>query len=149
MSKSLNLVFVSLGITLASIVLLPNLAFARHHGPGGTYKRSCTNIYTDGNGSLQAMCKNSHGNWQPASLENASSCASAENIDGHLQCRRHRDIPVGSYLQSCTNRRVDGDTLYATCKDQNRHWQTTSLNNFRQCPQGSISNLNGHLTCPF
>ncbi len=147
MSKSLNLVLGSLGITLASIVLLPNLAFAGI--PSGSYRRSCANYYIDSNGSLQAMCKDRGGNWQPTSLDNASSCRIAENINGQLQCRILRGIPRGSYLNSCANARINGNTLSADCKDQNGNWQSTSLDNFNQCPRGSISNLNGNLTCPF
>ena len=57
------------------------------------------------------------------------------------------DIPPGSYRDSCRNSRVDGQTLFGTCRTISGSWVTTQLDNYVAC-QGDISNIDGTLTCP-
>ena len=53
--------------------------------------------------------------------------------------------PQGSYLDSCTNIRMNGDRLFADCRRMDGSWQRTVLDVDR-CV-GDIGNSNGHLNC--
>ena len=60
--------------------------------------------------------------------------------------RDHRyRLPRGTYVQTCQNIQVNGDTLRASCQKRNGGWRNTSLGNFRQCRD--IENNNGKLRC--
>jgi hypothetical protein len=54
--------------------------------------------------------------------------------------------PPGSYLRTCRDIRVYGDTLTATCRTRDRQWQRTRLGRFRHCV-GDIGNNDGQLIC--
>ncbi|MBV8889560.1 MAG: hypothetical protein JO305_07815 [Alphaproteobacteria bacterium] len=54
--------------------------------------------------------------------------------------------PPGSYLRSCTNVRVEGRTLKATCRRIDGREQVSELRDVDRCV-GDISNENGILTC--
>src|SRR5665811_217429 len=53
-----------------------------------------------------------------------------------------RWAPSGSYEDSCTNVRFDGDTLTASCRRHNGTWKNTWLPNADNC-DGNIVNDNG------
>ena len=53
----------------------------------------------------------------------------------------------GSYLQTCTDVRVQGDALVATCRTADRREQRSSLAGFKRCI-GDIGNNNGVLRTP-
>jgi hypothetical protein len=57
----------------------------------------------------------------------------------------HNRFPRGTYVQTCQNIQVNGDTLRASCQKRNGGWRNTSLGNFRQCRD--IENNNGKLRC--
>jgi CVNH domain len=57
-------------------------------------------------------------------------------------------MPNGSYSQTCRNVYENGNTLYATCKTIDQHWQRTSLRGFDRCVS-EITNQNGSLKCAF
>ena len=60
--------------------------------------------------------------------------------------RDHRyRFPRGTYVQTCQNIQVNGDTLQASCQKRNGGWRNTSLRGFRQCRD--IENNNGKLRC--
>jgi hypothetical protein len=54
--------------------------------------------------------------------------------------------PGGSYLESCGDVQVFGDSLAAHCRRVDGGWQRTVLRGLGSCA-GDISNQNGHLTC--
>jgi hypothetical protein len=54
--------------------------------------------------------------------------------------------PPGSYLRSCRDIRVRGDSLIAICRTRDRQWARTRLDRFRRCI-GDIGNNDGQLIC--
>jgi hypothetical protein len=54
--------------------------------------------------------------------------------------------PNGSYLQTCQNVQMAGNTLRASCQKRNGKSKNTSLSNPNQC-NGDIQNDNGKLRC--
>lgn len=54
--------------------------------------------------------------------------------------------PRGSYLASCRNINVAGDTLNALCQNAGGGWMSTSID-LDRCYGRDISNRNGRLTC--
>ena len=57
-------------------------------------------------------------------------------------------LPSGSYLRSCGQIQIAGDTLYANCRTAYGGWQYTSLPSVSQCV-GDIGNNNGNLQCNY
>ena len=57
-------------------------------------------------------------------------------------------VPQGTYLQSCENVRVRGDTLVATCRTGNGREQRTALRAVDRCV-GDIGNNHGMLQCAY
>src|SRR5262249_27502157 len=57
-------------------------------------------------------------------------------------------VPQGSYLRSCTDVGMRGDTLFARCRRTDGRDQQASLAGVNRC-SGDISNTNGALTCNF
>lgn len=56
-------------------------------------------------------------------------------------------LPGGTYQQSCTNARMNGSVLSASCTAVNGNWINSSLD-VRRCSQGNdIYNRNGYLGC--
>ena len=56
--------------------------------------------------------------------------------------------PAGSYQQTCRNVRMDGDTLYGSCRDIHGKYQDSSLTQVSGCV-GGIFNENGALHCSY
>ena len=54
--------------------------------------------------------------------------------------------PPGTYADSCKQQVVHGTVLTALCQKENGRWQTTTLQDFRQCV-GDIWNVDGYLNC--
>ena len=72
-------------------------------------------------------------------------------VVGHLfwmQPAQAQGSPQGSYLQTCTDVRVQGDALVATCRTAGQREQRSSLAGFKRCI-GDIGNNNGVLECNF
>ena len=57
-------------------------------------------------------------------------------------------VPPGSYLRSCGEAYLRGDTLIATCRRVDGYAQQSSLPAVRSCV-GDIGNANGNLTCNY
>ena len=57
-----------------------------------------------------------------------------------------RGTPPGSYLNSCTDVRMEGGSLVATCRRANGGERRTTLSDARSCV-GGIDNVNGELRC--
>lgn len=71
-------------------------------------------------------------------------CAGYRNRDWYR--RQNYDGPSGSYENTCTNIRMDGYTLKASCQRNNGSWRWTELDNAYDC-DGHIANFNGRLVC--
>ncbi|MBV8689673.1 MAG: CVNH domain-containing protein [Candidatus Eremiobacteraeota bacterium] len=137
--------------------------------PGGSYQQSCSNIRVRGN-RLTASCTDSSGNSVRTSL-NINRCNGSDiaNVNGQLTCQtngnyygnqyygnryRYRNSygygygtpPSGSYQQSCSNARLRGNTLTATCVDS-YGTQVRSSINVSRCTNRDIANVNGRLSC--
>lgn len=56
------------------------------------------------------------------------------------------DQPPGSYLATCRNVKMRGDSLYARCQNTSGGWNSSSLADVYRCT-GDIANVNGSLTC--
>src|SRR4051794_14961310 len=54
--------------------------------------------------------------------------------------------PQGTYLRSCTNASVQGDSLTALCRRSDGREDRTTLSGYRRCV-GDIGNINGALQC--
>ena len=59
-----------------------------------------------------------------------------------------QDVPRGTYLRSCGEVYLRGDTLVATCRDMDGSAHRSSLPAVRGCV-GDIGNINGRLTCNY
>jgi hypothetical protein len=57
-------------------------------------------------------------------------------------------LPQGSYLQSCGNVGIQGDTLVAVCLTADGRERRTSLPSVSRCT-GEIANNNGQLQCAY
>src|SRR4029077_15005953 len=55
-------------------------------------------------------------------------------------------VPQGTYLNSCSNTAIQGDSLVATCRRTDGREQTSRLGGVRNCI-GDIGNSNGILQC--
>lgn len=122
----------------------PN-ASAQAAPPPGPYNESCQNIQMKG-ATLHAKCQTADGKWADTKLENAGKCADGViNLNGILSCQAGL-LPPGSYVQTCTNVRLDGTTLRASCKNSKDQSVAAELKNANQC-RGDITNQNGALKC--
>lgn len=122
--------------------------------PPGSYRDSCRDIVVR-RGMLEATCGGDNGGRRTAIPLSSCRSGSFENINGNLQCMggggrdyggSNRDLPPGSYLQSCSEIGIRGGVLEATCGggDNRRIRSSISL---RSCRSGSFSNINGYLQC--
>jgi hypothetical protein len=125
--------------------------------PVGSYRSSCRNIRID-RSTLIAECRDTNGRWRYTELAGYRSCeGDIFNYNGILRCRRddyddddqgdHDDynLPGGTWRTTCRNGRVNGNVLYATCRDLYGNWRATSLD-IRYC-RDNVTNQNGVLTC--
>ncbi len=121
--------------------------------PAGSYQQSCSNARMSGD-TLMASCPGRGRN--VTSSINARGCQGSDiaNADGQLTCNgygynnnpyNNGYPPTGSYQQSCSNVRMNGDTLTASCPGRGRN--TTSSIDARGCRGGDIANMDGQLTC--
>ncbi len=58
----------------------------------------------------------------------------------------NQNLPAGSYQGSCTNMRIRGNTLVASCTNTSGQRVRSSLN-VSTCTGADIGNVNGQLTC--
>ncbi|HWX00272.1 CVNH domain-containing protein [Collimonas sp.] len=122
--------------------------------PPGSYRDSCRDIVVR-RGMLEATCGGDNGGRRTSIPLSSCRSGSFDNINGNLQCAggggrdyggSSRDLPPGSYLQSCSEIGIRGGVLEATCggRDNSRIRSSISL---RSCRSGSFSNINGYLQC--
>jgi Ni/Co efflux regulator RcnB len=67
----------------------------------------------------------------------------------HFRDRDHWDrdrFPRGSYVRSCRDIRLEGDTLRASCQRGDSRWRDTSFRHAASC-RGELFNDNGRLRC--
>jgi hypothetical protein len=69
-------------------------------------------------------------------------------LTGAMSSAAAQSAPQGSYLHTCTNVRLDGQTLRAHCRMNNGHDQLTELHEVDRCV-GDIANNNGLLQCRY
>ena len=101
------------------------------------------------NGSLQCT-GNNRGGYGPSDANGRDHDRDHDYRQDHDRDwdwdRDHRyRFPRGTYVQTCQNIQVHGDSLQASCQKKNGQWRNTSLGNFRQCRD--IENNNGKLRC--
>jgi len=118
--------------------------------PDGSYRQTCRSVQVRSD-RMTASCQTMGGQWERSSLVNWRRCDGAiANIDGQLRCEeRYRYgslIPGGSYDQTCTDIRMSGRTLHATCQARDGAWMRTRLTYARSC-DGEIANIDGALEC--
>jgi hypothetical protein len=120
--------------------------------PPGSYRDSCRDIVVR-RGMLEAICGGDYGGRRTSIPISSCRSGSFDNINGNLQCAggggrdyggSARDVPPGSYLQSCSDIRVRGGVLEATCGGSDNRKVRSSIS-LRSC--GSFANINGYLQC--
>ena len=87
--------------------------------------------------------------WQEVHLDRYDRCTNEiSNFNGELFCQ-HRNMPAGSYQDSCTNAHMmfENSTIVALCRDTAGQYHSAALVDPNGCT-GDISNTNGNLTCP-
>jgi len=113
--------------------------------PQGPWRDSCRNARMRGD-ELLAECKNRHGDWVQSWLNLRSCNRQVSNDNGRLICGRVRTqrVPGGSWRDSCRRWRVDGDRMWAECKNRRGDWHGTEVR-IRGCRR--LANDNGKLRC--
>ena len=120
----------------------------RGRAPRGSYSQTCRDIAVRGD-QLSAECDTGNGDWRRTSLDHYDDCSGEiVNDGGQLECthRGGRQVPRGSYSQTCRNIYVRGDKLRANCQTGDGGWRWSQLDDWDDC-RGGIVNLNGQLVC--
>ena len=154
------------GVLLGVAILSYTPAPAHAQGgmvPAGSYLNSCRDVsFNPATNLLDALCDFNDPGGLMAKGEpvkgppfNVTGCVenSIWNDNGQLYCftdkawGRDRVIPRGSYIATCTRRRVVNNVLLAECDDSNddTHFAQLNLNGCKW--GGDISNDNGRLKC--
>lgn len=141
-----------------SIAALPETESAMAPWQWGDYQQTCSDIRRNGS-MLYARCQKRDGGWRSTSLDTRGCRSGIVNDNGNLHCTQggggrppwggggwNGGIPPGDYRQTCSNVRVSGQRLDASCQRMNGGWRNTSLNNWQRCGN-AISNVDGHLRC--
>ena len=139
-----------LGSLTALATMTSGAAFAAG-APGGSYVLSCTGIGMNG-ATLVATCRRANGEMVAAQLPGASYVqADIVNCDGVLRAGDCAPAfaprvlaPRGSYASSCSEVRVEGNTLFATCRRTNGQMQPSQLPD-ALAVKGDIANCDGFL----
>jgi hypothetical protein len=119
---------------------------ASYSRPYGSYVETCRDIQWRGN-KLRAKCQTTGGNWVRTSLDHVDRCVSQiVNDDGHLECTTEGSVPRASYVETCRQIYLRGDTLRAVCQNTDGRWVWTSLDGWDDC-RGGIVNVDGQLRC--
>ncbi|HEV3036439.1 MAG TPA: CVNH domain-containing protein [Candidatus Angelobacter sp.] len=120
----------------------------RGRAPRGSYSQTCRDIGVRGD-TLYAECDTGNGDWRRASLNHYDDCSGEiVNDNGQLDCthRGGRQVPRGTYSQTCRNIYVRGDKLRASCQTGDGGWNWSQLDDWDDC-RGGIVNDRGHLVC--
>lgn len=114
--------------------------------PYGSYVLTCRNIMKRGD-RLDAVCETGDGRWRRTSLRNIDRCTGPiVNDDGNLACSRGGSLPHSTYVETCRQIYLRGNTLRAVCQNRDGRWVWTSLDGWESCP-GGIVNDDGQLRC--
>src|SRR5919206_1688472 len=81
-------------------------------------------------------------------MKTVSAVLAAATIAGlsWMSAAQAQGLPGGSYRQSCSDPRIEGGALVATCRTANGAMQRTALPGVNRCI-GDIGNNNGVLQC--
>ena len=136
----------TVGLLVFSLITFTS---ANGQGPAGSYKDTCRAIQVFGT-TVTAQCQRADGSWKNTALKTFTDCeGDISNQNGDLTCKRGfkpgKQLPNGSYKQSCKDSSVEGKWLYSKCKRTNGNWNNTSLK-YKDCNK-DIWNNNGVLTC--
>jgi hypothetical protein len=133
------------GLVLAFYLTITTGAVAQTALPPGPYNETCQGMEMKGS-TLHAKCQTSDGKWAAAKLNNADKCSDGViNLNGVLSCQAGL-LPPGSYVDTCSDVRLEGTTLRANCKNKDTKLTPTELKNANQC-KGDIANYGGALKC--
>jgi hypothetical protein len=114
--------------------------------PYGSYVLTCRNIMRRGD-RLDAVCETADGRWRRTSLRDIDRCTGPiVNDDGNLACSRGGSLPHSTYVETCRQVYLRGNTLRAVCQNREGRWVWTSLDGWESCP-GGIVNDDGQLRC--
>ena len=84
--------------------------------------------------------------WQAAFANKSGLLAGALLVLTMATPARAQGVPEGSYLETCRNVEMHGDTLVADCQRRDGRWDRSGLDMDR-CRGGDIANLDGQLAC--
>ncbi len=118
--------------------------------PKGSYKDTCRAINVI-KGTLAAQCQRVDGTWKSTALQYYDCEGDISNENGNLTCKHgtkpkpDKQLPKGSYKQSCKDAYVDGKWLYARCQKMSGNYNNSSIK-YADCYK-DIWNNNGVLTC--
>ena len=109
----------------------------------GTFTQTCYG-WSVSNSVLTAHCKTMDQRIITTQLFSVSSCrGDIWNYDGHLMCNPGKD---GSYLQTCSEARLNRDNLSALCRKKDGSFLRSELGRVNSC-RGDLSNNDGRLEC--
>lgn len=121
--------------------------------PNGSYRQTCRNVGVDGN-DLDAECQDRNGRYRDTTLDDYRRCrGDIMNDNGNLRCNRNddddddRDLPRGSWRDSCRNYDVRYNVLTADCRNRAGQYVDARLD-LRSCNR-DVVNDNGRLVCAF
>ena len=133
-------------VCLLMVGALPEAGEAQAQVPAGSYLGSCSNVELHGT-TLRASCTDTYGRTRHSELREVDRClGDIGNSNGTLTCKKSGNVPPGSYLQSCIDPSLSGNTLTARCETTYGRMDFASLRGVDRC-RGDISNINGQLTC--
>lgn len=119
--------------------------------PNGSYRQTCRNIEVDRD-DLDAECQDRNGRYRDTQLDDYRRCrGDIANDNGTLRCNRadddddDRDLPRGSWRESCRDYDVRLGVLTAECRTRAGRWIDARLD-LRTCRQ-DVVNDNGRLVC--
>lgn len=113
--------------------------------PGGSYSRTCNNETLIGS-VLTANCKDQNGVTIRTRLYVGNCFGDISNQRGELVCGG-RNLPRGSYNQTCNECTAEGSGLQCTCRDTKGASIKTELDLASCALGGNITNKDGHLQC--
>ncbi|HUA09336.1 MAG TPA: CVNH domain-containing protein [Candidatus Acidoferrales bacterium] len=138
-------------LTLALVFFGFEPAQAQRAGwPQGSWQASCRAASLNG-AIFSAQCTAANGAWRSSSIDlNRCPGRLVGNNNGMLFCEGGqpdygRNLPGGSWRQSCRNATMTGNVVYAACSAGSGYRNTSFA--MRNCPGWALGNSNGNLFC--